>query len=142
MQLFEFISLNLLFEFIYHVNLLPRLEILAMNNILLIPFLSGFSVTSFILVLLVQSCPILCNSVDNSLPGSSVHEILQARILGWVAIFYSKGPSQLRDSTCVSLAGKFLTTRATWEVRFSVQGKAKNLDLLTDQMNSQKKIHN
>ena len=103
-----------MFEFIYHVNLLPRLEILAMNNILLIPFLSGFSVTSFILVLLVQSCPILCNSVDNSLPGSSVHEILQARILGWVAISSSRGSSRPRDQptslAAPALAGRLFTT--------------------------------
>ena len=33
-----------------------------------------------------QSCPTLCNPVDCSLPGSSVLEILQARILQWVAI--------------------------------------------------------
>ena len=33
-----------------------------------------------------QSCPTLCDPMDYSLPGSSVHEILQARILGWVAM--------------------------------------------------------
>ena len=37
-----------------------------------------------------QSCPTLCDPVDCSLPGSSVHEILQARILEWVAISFSK----------------------------------------------------
>ena len=37
----------------------------------------------------VQSCPTLCDSMDCSLPGSSVHGILQARILGWVAIPFS-----------------------------------------------------
>ena len=36
-----------------------------------------------------QSCPILCDSMDCSLPGSSVYEIFQARILGWVAISFS-----------------------------------------------------
>ena len=39
---------------------------------------------------LLQSCPTLCDPVDYSLPGSSVHEILQARILEWVAISVSK----------------------------------------------------
>ena len=34
----------------------------------------------------LQSCPTLCNPIDGSLPGSSVHAILQARILEWVAI--------------------------------------------------------
>ena len=38
---------------------------------------------------LLQSCPALPNPVDCSLPGSSVHEILQAKVLEWVAISYS-----------------------------------------------------
>ena len=42
----------------------------------------------------VQSCPILCDSRDCSLPGSSIHGILQTRILEWVAISYSRGSSQ------------------------------------------------
>ena len=37
-----------------------------------------------------QSCPTLCKPVDCSLPGSSVHGILQARILEWVAMPFSK----------------------------------------------------
>ena len=37
----------------------------------------------------LQSCPILCNPIDGSPPGSSVPGILQARILEWVAIFFS-----------------------------------------------------
>ena len=37
-------------------------------------------------VLVAQSCPILCDSTDNSMLGSSVHGILQARILEWAAI--------------------------------------------------------
>ena len=52
--------------------------------------------------------------MDCSLPGSSVHEILEARILKWVAISFSRGSSQPRDQTCVSciscIAGGFLTT--------------------------------
>ena len=38
-------------------------------------------------MLVAQSCPIFCDPMDCSLPGSSVHGILQARILEWVAIF-------------------------------------------------------
>ena len=41
---------------------------------------------------------------DHSPPGSSVHGILQERILEWVAISYSKGSSQSRDWTCICLA--------------------------------------
>ena len=45
----------------------------------------------------LQSCPNLCNPVAYSLPGSSVHGILQARILEWIAIYSSRESSQLRD---------------------------------------------
>ena len=41
-------------------------------------------------VLVTQLCLILCDSMDWSLPGSSVHGILQARILEWVAILFSR----------------------------------------------------
>ena len=50
----------------------------------------------------LQSCLTLCNPMDCSPPGSSVHGILQARILEWVAIPSSTGSSQLRDQTLVS----------------------------------------
>ena len=53
-------------------------------------------------VCLSQSCSILCNPMNYSLTGSSVHGILQARILEWVAILFSMGSSQLRDQTQVS----------------------------------------
>ena len=44
-------------------------------------------------MLVAQSCPTLCDPMDCNLPGSSVHEILQARILEWVAISFSGGSS-------------------------------------------------
>ena len=49
----------------------------------------------------LQSCPTLCNPVDCSPPGSSVHEILQARILERVAMPSSRRSSWPRDWTCV-----------------------------------------
>ena len=52
-------------------------------------------------VLVTQSCPTLCDPMDCSLPGSSVHGFLQARILEWVAIPFSRGSSQPRDETWV-----------------------------------------
>ena len=65
-------------------------------------------------VLVIQSCSILCNPMDYSQPGSSVCGILQARILDWVAIPFSRGSFQLRDQTWVScIAGRFFTIRAT-----------------------------
>ena len=52
----------------------------------------------------------ICNPVDCSSPGPSVHGILQARILKWVAIPFFRGSSQLRDPTLVShMAGRFFT---------------------------------
>ena len=61
-----------------------------------------------------QSCPTLCNPMDYSLPGSSVHGILQARVLEWVAISFSRGSSQPRDWTWVShIVGRRFTVWAT-----------------------------
>ena len=55
-----------------------------------------------------EVCVQLCNPLDGSLPGSSVHGILQARILEWVAIPFSRGSSQPRDWTLVfCIAGSF-----------------------------------
>ena len=66
--------------------------------------------TTIQLVLVAQSCLTLCDSMDCSLPGSSVHGILQARILEWVAIPFSRGSSQPRDGTQVSYTvGRFFT---------------------------------
>ena len=56
-----------------------------------------------------QSRQTLCDPMDCSLPGSSVHGILQARILEWVAISYSRGSCHLRDRTnifCISCFGR------------------------------------
>ena len=49
----------------------------------------------------LQSCPILCDPMDSSPPGSSVHRLLQASILEWVAMPFSRGSSQPRGCTCV-----------------------------------------
>ena len=61
-------------------------------------------------MLFTQLCPTLCDPMDWSLPGSSVQGILQARILEWVAISFSRGSSQPRDETQVSrITGRFFT---------------------------------
>ena len=66
---------------------------------------------------LLQSCTILCNLMDCSPPGSSVHGILQARILEWVAIPFSRGPSQPRDRTCIfCIVGRFFTAEPSVRV--------------------------
>ena len=64
-------------------------------------------------MLITQSCLTLW-SLDYSLPSSSVHGILQARILEWVAIPFSRGPFQPTDQTLVSrITGRFFTIWAT-----------------------------
>ena len=63
-----------------------------------------------------QSCPTLCDPMDYSLPGFSVHGILQARILEWVTISFSRGSSQPRDQSQVShIAGRCFNLWATRE---------------------------
>ena len=69
----------------------------------------------------LQSCPTICDPADGSPLGSSVHGILQARILEWVAMPSFRGnlpdpgiePMSL---TSPALTGRFFTTHTTWEV--------------------------
>jgi len=49
-------------------------------------------------VLVAQSCPTLCNPIDCSPPGPSIHGILQARTLEWVAMSFSKRNCQKKES--------------------------------------------
>ena len=68
-----------------------------------------------------QSCPTLCNPMDCSLPGSSVHRNLQARILEWVASPPSGDLPNLGmepgSFMSPAFAGGFFTTSTTWEVQ-------------------------
>ena len=59
--------------------------------------LGGSSSSSVRAVLVAQSCPTRCDPMDCGPPGSSVHGILQARILEWIAIPFSRGSSRPRD---------------------------------------------
>ena len=69
--------------------------------------------------LVAESCLTLCDPMDCSPPSSSVHGILQAGRLEWVAISFSRRSSQPRDWTCLScIAGVFSTTKPC--------GKSKN----------------
>ena len=66
-------------------------------------------------------CPTLCDPLDCRLPGSSVHGILQARVLEWVAISYSRGSSWPMDGSQVSyIAGRFFTFWATGEAQLQI----------------------
>ena len=72
---------------------------------------------SLYLYIIAQSCLTLCNPMDCSLTSSSVHGIFQARILEWVAIYFSKRSSQTRDWTRVScIVDRWFTIWATREV--------------------------
>ena len=69
-------------------------------------------------VLIAQLCQIICDPMDCSPPGSLVHGILQARILEWIALPFSKGSFWPRDQTQVScIAGRFFTVWATREAQ-------------------------
>ena len=100
-------------EFVPLAEVPPRKQSIQFNitnmNILLL-------YSWWLSVLVTQSCPSLCNPVDSSSPVSSVHGILQARMLEWVAILFSGGSSWARGQTRVSrIAGRFFTSWATRE---------------------------
>ena len=79
--------------------------------------------------------PTLYNSMDCSSPGSFVHGILQARILEWIAVPFSKGSSPPRDQTQLScLAGRFFSIRATREAHTS--SFTYNLDFCLSHINT------
>ena len=73
----------------------------------------------------LQSCLTLCDSMDYNPPGYSVHGVLQARILEWVAMLYSRDlPDPVTKPTFLmspALAGGFFTTSTTWEAQCILQ---------------------
>ena len=74
------------------------------------------AITCIAVVSVAQSCPTLCDPMDCSPTGSSVHRIFQARMLEWVVISYSRRSSQPREwitsLRSPALAGRFFTTSA------------------------------
>ena len=77
---------------------------------------------------LLQSCLTLCDSMDCSMPSSSVHGILQARIQKWIAMTSPKGsfnPGIKPFLISLALAGRFFATSATWEAQWSIQQNLK-----------------
>ena len=71
-----------------------------------------------------QSCPTLCKPMDCNLPGSSVHGILQARLLAWVAIPFSRGPSK---SMFPASAHRFFSTKPPGKPVIST-GRSKEME--------------
>ena len=80
----------------------------------------------------LQSYLTLCHPVDYSRPCSSVHGILQAGVLEWIAVPFCRGSCWSRDRTCVvsltspELAGRFFTTSATCKARVIEYGGGKH----------------
>ena len=75
-----------------------------------------------------QSCPTLCDPVDCSLPGSSVHAIFQAIVLEWIAISFSRESSQLRDRTQLShIVDRRFTVCANYSIQRKLKIKIKKL---------------
>ena len=77
---------------------------------------------------LLQSFPTLCDPMDCSLPGFSVHGISQARILESVATSFFRGSSRPRDGACITassaLAGRFFTTVPPGKPQISLPSKS------------------
>ena len=77
---------------------------------------SGLEADHFVMLKwseIARSCPSLCNPMDCSLPGSSVHGLFQASVLECIAISFSRGSSQPRDRTQVSrIVGRRFTVWA------------------------------
>ena len=71
-------------------------------------------------VKVAESCPTLCDPMDYSLPGSSIHGILQTRMLEWVALPSFRESSQPRDQMHISYVSCkwFFMTSATWEAHW------------------------
>ena len=65
----------------------------------------------------LQSCPTLWDVIDCSLPGSSVHRILQARIVEWVAMPASRGSFPGIKLASAALAGEFFTAETPGKMR-------------------------
>ena len=88
---------------------------------------------------MLQSCLTLCDPVDCSQPGPSVHGISQARRLEWVAISYpgdlpNPGIKLYLFKKSPALADGFFTTSATWEVKWKLWTLLNNVPPLAHQL--------
>ena len=100
------------FLWIYFLHYLQGLFFFLYSDLLLSypAQFSSFTYKYIMKVLVTQSCLTLCDPMGCSQPGPSVHGSLQARILEWVSIPFSRGSSQPRDQIWVShITGRFFT---------------------------------
>ena len=82
-----------------------------LDILLLAPSLTPSSVVFPVVVLVTKSSLTLCDPMDCSPPGFSDLGILQARILKWVAVSFSRGSFQPRNQTCISCTGRQIPYR-------------------------------
>ena len=105
------------FRIIFKISPLDftKIQILIYSHDIMKEIFTGAIVLT-LKVLITQSCPTLCYPMDCSPPSSSVHGILQARILEWVHMPSSRESSRPRDPTQVScIADRCFTIWVTWE---------------------------
>ena len=101
----------------YHLQCLPQSLSISITSVAnSIPMFAEVSSPLTYIALVAQSCPTLCDPMNGSPSGSSIHGIFQARILEWAAISFFRGSSQTRDQTQVyCVAGRLFTVWATRE---------------------------
>ena len=105
--------------FLWNYNVWGFFRYIKFDLMVMLCFVHSESVFMTFESKVTQLCSTLCNPMDCSLLGSSVHGIFQARILEWVAISFSMGFSQPRDWIWVShTAGRLFTAWATREAHW------------------------
>ena len=100
-----FFTLTPLWLFSQNLSFMNRIKSALTALFLMVKFYQTFLLSPLpylSCVLVAQSCPTFCDLIDCSPPGSSVHGILQARILEWVSVPSSRRSSRLRDWALVS----------------------------------------
>ena len=114
-MIFKLYKVSLLLLFYLFLGFLFCIGVQLINNVVIVSGEQQRDSAVLMKVKVAPSCPALCDPMDCSLPGSSVHGILWARILEWVAISFSRISSQPRDWTWVSrIAGRHFTI---WAIR-------------------------
>ena len=98
-------------EIVSFINMEKKISVTLSSSPSFLSYPSG-SLNEWMNVSVTQSCLTLCDPMDCGPPGSSVHRILQAHILEWVAISYSQGmylPDPGTEPGSPALAGRFFT---------------------------------
>ena len=111
----------------YHLSLISQIKTHAFLSWALLVFtlvgwtLLRWTISTYIHAKLLRLCLTLCDPMDCSPSGPSVHGILQARILGWVAMSFSRGSSWPRDRTRTSCIGRWVPYH--WATREAINRK-------------------